>query len=294
MKKTIPIISLVCIIIVSVVLHVIYIYSIPHGCNNVEITVGCARVNDIGAIKWTDGYASDSIWDIEKTWELNKFAKLLRSLKLVETLELPTDVQLVKISFTHSTYKGNEELKCVYVAYDFYKKRLYANKNDKWYFMENNQELNSVIIERMDGLGGKNWRGQSTYSWEEFPKADFENATFRYDLYWKKSNYPTVEENDLRLSGFNNTDEVPIDSRADAIKRAAEELDYDNPVGVTFHDETCGYYMVELANDNGNGIVKINDGVIELIEPIYTVIMDDKGRTLEVYKGFTRTRPFWP
>ncbi len=294
-KKRGIILGCIIIAIVAVtILCFLYPYRIPLGCNNIAITVGCAKVNDAGEIQWSEGELNDTIWMIDDSWELNKFAKLLRSLKLSEASKLPTDIQIVGIFFTHSTLQSHKTLEKMYVAYDFYTEKLYANKNGVWYEMQENQELNRIIIERMDNRLWKRWRGQSTYSEEEFPDSDFENATFRYNLYWKMTDYPSVEENGLRLSGFNNTDEVVINSREDAIKRAAKELGYDNPVAVTLYDETCGYYMVELANDNGNGIMKENGSSIEYVERIFTIVMDDKGRTLEVYEGCTRTRPFWP
>lgn len=292
-KVFIILVSIIILTVVAVTLCVLYPYRIPFGCNNIGISVGCAKVDDDGGIKWTEGELNDTVWMSDDTWKLNKFAKLLRSLELYETSELPTDIQIVEIYFTHSTLQTREILEKMYVAYDFYTGLLYANKDGKWYLMKENQELNRIIVERMDDRLWKRWRGQSIYSEEEFPESDFENATFRYNLYWEMTDYPSVEEDGLMLSGFNNTDEVEINSREDAIKRAAEELGYDNPVAVTLYDETCGYYMAEIANDNGKGVVDINNGHPELIEPIFTVVMDDKGRTLEVYEGCTRTRPFW-
>ena len=291
-------IAVCCIITAAVIIAVLYffgLYHMPIGCNSIEFAVGCARVNEIGEMKWTEGDSSFILPSDDSSWKLHEVVKLLNSLKLNKASELPTDIQVVKITFMHRDFVKFKKLEYMYVAYDFYTKKVYANKNNSWYMMGENEELNRLISEQMDTVWfGLGWRGQSTYCPEEFPESDFENATFRYDLYWKKSDYPNATENGLRLSDFNNIDEAVINSREDAILRAAKELGYDNPVGVTFYDETCGYYMVELANDNGNGIVKITDGVIELIEPIFTVIMDDMGRTVEVYEGFTRTRPFWP
>ncbi len=293
MKKVFITLGCIIVIIAISALCFLYPYRIPLGCNNIGIEVGCAKVNDMGEIKWSEGELSDTVWMIDNSWELNKFAKLLRSLKLHETSDLPTDMQIVKISFTHSTLQSHETLEKMYVAYDFYTGKLYANKNGKWYLMEANEQLNDHILKRM---AGSYWRGQSTYTGgEEFPDSDFENATFRYDLYWTTiPKYEYGANPNVQGSGFKNTKESPINSREEAIALAAKELGYDNPVAVTLYDETCGYYMVELANDNGNGIMRKNGNTIELVEPIFTVVIDDEGRTLDVYEGCTRTRPFWP
>ena len=263
-------------------------YSIPHGCNNVIMRNGVSKINEDGTFQFTVAQYTSICNDAN---EMKRLSKILHSLDVTAANKFPSDVQLIEFRFENLSDYGFRALESIYLAYDFYEKKHYANIDNIWYYLEYDNTLDEYINEGL--LAMLAFRGQSTYSLEEFSTADFENATFRYNLYWEKQQIYGGDLN-VQLTDFNNTDEVPIDSRADAIKRAAEELDYDNPVGVTFHDETCGYYMVELANDNGNGIVKINDGVIELIEPIYTVIMDDKGRTLEVYKGFTRTRPFWP
>lgn len=295
MNRKISVQILICglaIISVGILIFHVYQYSIPIGCNNVSMTVGCARVDELGKIEWTDGCADDTLWDIDSRWQLNKFAKLLRSLKLSKINELPTDIQLVKFSYELADYNKHHELKYMYVAYDFYTAKLYANKNDTWYLMEENPDLNRVIVSRMDSFWFGEWRGQSTYCWEEYPEDDFENATFRYNLYWKKSDFPNIEEHGLRLSGFKNTDEKAITSRDEAIARAAKELGYDNPVAVTFYDETCRYYMVELANDAGDGLHRV-PGIADIAEPIYTVIMNSDGQTLEIYEDATRTHPFW-
>ena len=128
---------------------------------------------------------------------------------------------------------------------------------------------------------------------EELAKTDFENATFRYNLYWTL--FPKRGENpNIQWDGFKNTEVNPPSSREDAVALAAKELGYDNPVAVAMYDETCGYYMVEIGNDNGNGIIQCIDNTLTQVEPIYTVVIDNMGRTVEIYLGATRSIPFWP
>lgn len=281
------------ILLVSGTIYLFQLYSIPYGCNCIYLANGCAQIDTHGAINWTDGVQYAPIYYEDTIFTMGQVAATLRTLTLVKADELPSDVQLIEVSFSHVTNTTREKLWTTYIAYDFYTEKLYAQKDGAWYEMHEDEQLNNYIIKRLEGLY---WRGQSTYTGgEEYPKADFENATFRYNLYWTtipKYEYDTTPN--VQLNGFKNTEESPINSREEAVALAAKELGYGNPVAVTFYDETCGYYMVELANDNGKGIMRKNGSSIEFVEPIFTVVMDDKGRTLEVYEGCTRTLPFWP
>lgn len=294
-KKTVLIYAIIfmIIILVSGAIYLFQLYSIPYGCNDIKIYNGCAKIDADGTINWTDGIQHAPIYYEDTKFTMGQVAATLRTLKLVQTDKLPTDVQLIEISFSRTTHSTIEKLWTTYIAYDFYTEKLYTQKSGVWYEMQENEQLNDYIMKRIEG---SYWRGQSTYTGgEEFPEADFENATFRYNLYW--TTIPKHEHgtnSNVQVDGFKNTEESPINSREDAVALAAKELGYDNPVAVTFYDETCGYYMVEIANDNGNGIMKKNGSSIEFVEPIFTVVMDDKGRTLEVYEGCTRTLPFWP
>lgn len=266
---------------------------IPEHCNYIDLRNGCARINSDGAIVWSDGsqHTPISCDDYSQMYELSD---VLENLKLTKADILPTDVQLLEIRFEHRTWVEPQiMLDNIYLAFDFYTKKLYALKNDVWYYMENSPKLDELISESLDGQFAVSLRGESTFSSEEFVDSDFDNATFRYNVYWTAFSYKDAIGS-IQLSGFKNTDEVIISTRAEAIVRAAEELGYDNPVAVTFFDETCNYYKVEIANDNGSGIMKDDDGVMTFIEPIYTVIIDDMGRTVELYPGYTRSRPFWP
>ena len=267
-----------------------YLYALPQGCNNIVLYNGCTKIKDNGTFQWVAAQSTSA--RTYTTNDMRQLAAFFRSLKLEESAEYPTDVQLIEIRYERISDNSFETLENVFIAYDFYTKNQYVYKNGIWYQMEDNKKLNDYILAELKHL--LYYRGQSTFNGsEEFYDDDFENATFRYNMRWTKREADGGSPN-IQLSGFNNADKVSINSRADAIKRAAEELGYDNPVAVAFYDETCGYYMIEVANDNGNGIVKISNGVIELVEPIVTVVMDDNGRTLEIYEGFTSTRPFWP
>ena len=285
-------ISFIVIMLIYTWISIFRLYALPYGCNHLDITNGIAKIDKYGSIKWADGRQHATIFYDDTISKIREIAAVVRTLNLTKTNELPTDVQLIEISFTRFTDTSKDKLWTTYVAYDFYTQKLYANKDGVWYLMKDNERLNTYIIERLTGDFMFPWRGQSTYSREEFTESDFENATFRYNLYWTV--FPMYAKKiDIQLTNFNNTDEKPIPSREDAILRAAQELGYDNPVAIALYDETCNYYMVEIANNNGDGIMKNINGTMRLIEPIYTVIIDDKGKTVEIYLGVTRTRPFW-
>jgi len=273
------------------IIHLNSMYKIPDDCNYICLRNGCAKIEPDGTIIWTEG--SDHLPISDDYYEMGRLEDILSGLKLSKADVLPTDVQLIDITFEHRTWvEPQTVLDSIKFAFDFYTEKFYVHKDNVWYIMEKNDDLNAVIVSSLSSRGIP-IRGESTFCLEEFPDSDFENATFRYNVYWSAF-YDEHFLAGIKNSGFNNVDEVTITSREEAIVRAAKELGYDNPVAVTFYDETCNYYKVEIANDNGNGIMQDTGSMIEFVEPIYSVVIDDMGRTLEVYQGYTRTRPFWP
>ena len=127
------------------------------------------------------------------------------------------------------------------------------------------------------------------YAPEEFVDSNFEDPSFRYNLYWKQSGQWKLDGYNWKMTGFKNTSDRAISSKEEAISRAAEELGYESPVGVTFYDETCGYWMVELyENDASYTGLTGNELYSRLRRTVQTVILDDKGRTVEIYDSLTR------
>ena len=285
--------------LIVLAIYVAYLFSIPRGTNYVSADIYCAKVNSSGEIERTEGGRSLCSGMLEDSagvfkWNFRYLAYMLRTIDSKAVDKLPTDVQIVEFSFMNHYDFSFQEIWVKSIAYDFYTKQLYVLEDGDWYHMKENRALNKAIISNLEYTSRYSsimWRGQSTYSREEYIESDFENATFRYNLYW--TIFPKHGENpNIQWDGFKNTEVNPPNSREDAIALAAKELGYDNPVAVTMYDETCGYYMVEIGNDNGNGVMQVIDSSFEQMESIYTVVIDNMGRTVEIYEGFTRARPF--
>ena len=281
------------------VIYTVYLFSIPQGSKYISGVTYCAKINGDGEIEACSGRVSLFGGMLEDSpgvfkWDFRYLAYVLRSIDSKPVDKHPTDVQIVEFSFMNYDDFSFQKIWEKSVAYDFYTKQLYVFEKGNWYRMMENDALSKLILSDLEySLRYSNviWRGQSIYSREEFTESDFGNATFRYNLYWTV--FPKYGESfDIQWTGFKNTEVSPINSREDAVALAAKELGYDNPVAVTMYDETCGYYMVEIGNDNGNGVMQIVEHSFEQMEPIYTVVIDNMGRTLEIYKGFTRARPF--
>ena len=115
---------------------------------------------------------------------------------------------------------------------------------------------------------------------------------FRYYTRWGCPYKPSTEH-DYIDSGFKNINPTVIETKDQAVSRAAEELGYKNPVGVVFYDETCGYWMVELyENPTTNTWADLNEYTDFLYSNVYTVIINDQGITLETYQNITHYKPF--
>ncbi len=296
------IVALLLIALIICAIYMAHLFSIPKGTNYFSMDTYCATVNSNGEIQRTDGWLSLSGGSFEDAgngfeWWIRLWCFRLRTINTKPADKLPTDVQIFELSLKNHDGSSFEETWRKCVAYDFYTNQLYVWEDGNWYYAKENKALNKSIINLFESRikfgGARMWRGQSIFAFEEFPEADFENATFRYNLYWTL--FPKRGENpNIQWDGFKNTEINPPNSREDAVALAAKELGYDNPVAVTMYDETCGYYMVEIGNDNGNGAMQIIDNFYKPIEPIYTVVIDNMGRTVEVYENFTRGRPFLP
>ena len=132
------------------------------------------------------------------------------------------------------------------------------------------------------------WLGQSTYSAEEFTENDFFAPTFRYNLHWKSQSEPS----EYRNTNFKNISPIEAMSESMAVELAAHELGFESPRAIAFYDETCGWWMVELYDDLGQTWDDLQDCYDFMCENVYTVVIDDLGRTVEVYQSVTRGRAF--
>ena len=206
----------------------------------------------------------------------------------------PTDAQFVRFSFVDSEDYAMESFT---LAYDFYLEKVLIFNEGKWYSVKDDSRISSYIPKLLDkalNASDFDWRGQSTFAFEEWVEADFENATFRYNLYWVPEERPwSFEFTEWRGERFVNTEPAEVKTKDQALALAAKELGFTEPVGVTFYDETCGYWMVEMYDAvGGYKPVLENNECLKLPELCRTVIISDKGITLEVYKAVTRFRPF--
>ena len=192
---------------------------------------------------------------------------------------------------------SSTNIKTYTFAYDFYLKKVYALRDGVWFYVKEDHNFTSFITVCMENCFRYSfydkWRGQSLYGHEEFRfegnKFDFENPTFRYNLYWswKDKMKERADFWEYRDSGFNNTDAVSITTKEEAVSRAAKELGFENPVGYVFYDKTCGYWMVELYEDKGITPAWNSEYTHMLAEEGMTVIMDNNGITLEVFNSMT-------
>lgn len=236
---------------------------------------------------------------------LNGFGQIrlnasLRYVKGTKTDEMPTDVQLAEIKYRNKEGRTVEKL---LVARDFYTGKTYISREDgEWRLVKFPKRIDGALTEAMTSAAlliddvPRNWRGKAIYCTEEFQDYNKDEMTFRYRLFWLDE---SIYENFIGYKNrdFNNTEPTEITSHEDAIRRAAEELGIEDPIAVTFYDETCGYRLVEIY-ENTTYTPTDKSGYADYLTDLvhrgllWTVIMNEKGITLEVYNAITRYGPF--
>ncbi len=211
-----------------------------------------------------------------------------RGKKAEDTL---TDVELAEFRFVDKDFRS---IYTFYVAYDYALENVYIKRQDGWFRLKNSNYLDKIIISSLEHAFGvpETWRVQSLYGLENWAEADLNDLVFRYNAHWGSPNKPSAEH-EYRDSDFKNTQPTSIETKDQAIARAAEELGYKEPVGVVFYDETCGYWMVELYDAFCvNEWTDVSEYTDFLHHNVYTVIMDDEGVTLETYQSVSHYKPF--
>ena len=281
------------------IITLLWIYHLPRGCNNLSVSIGCAEVNGSGEIVWyTDPLAVRSSLDIEQNrLYMAHLAAVLRTIPCQKTEEKPSDIQVVEFDFLkvhrnqNGAYQGSDLLSSVLVGYDFYQEKVYIRKGEFWYQVNQSNTIDNMIEELLSNIfqyrPGR-WLGQSTYSAEEFVETNFTKPTFRYHLRWNVES----QLREYRSTNFKNNTFTEILNEQEAVKRAAEELGFEKPVAVTFYDETCGWWMVELYDDVGQTWDTLQDQYDFLSKNVYTVIINEHGMTKEIYQSMTRGRAF--
>lgn len=307
-------VTVICIVLAAAIgcgCYVLHLYSYPDGCEHVLIRDGCAKVNDDGTIIWTGTWQYLDIhhgYPDESMMEVRQLAATLRTLPLQKADSLPTDVQIMEFSFMPEEYEFHDKHLCTCIAYDFYTQKIYVNKGgSEWYLLKDEDILDGYIYKALRYPTADLWYGQSTQLTVGVYTYDYENATFRYNMHWKltpETLYKAMPEQmaeqakeailslrfdgSVQTEGFRNTDEKRISTREEALSRAAEELGYDDPIGTTFFDETCGYWMVELYDDSTFQELQKEFNVPQaLYESVHRVIMDDRGRTIAISNTYT-------
>jgi len=304
-KRSILLISIIFAILAIVLIFVLVLFSIPKSYDELEVNLGCVTIDN------TDIQFSPYIIKLKKerhsesagqnsTWYFKWVSFVLKTVKLTETEDIPTDAQISEIKFSSD---GVEQHAVTY-AYDFYQKQVYALKNGKWYEAKNTRLLDKLIVSLYDealNTNSSTWRGQSTFVPEEFvfynkhgyaPQyMDFENATFRYNLYWKPTSRPR-DAKDHTTQGFNITEASKITTREQAMQLAAKEMGYSNYIATALYDVTCNYWMVEIVNaDNFDGLLN-DENTFYLHDNTYTIIINDNGIIKEKYQAITVFTPF--
>lgn len=281
-----------------------YLIVVPFGTTGYDFHFGCVEITDDGfeippgRVSHSFSMYNNYVWNLYDRAYLARLAVKLESIQYEKTEDIPTDIELFQFDFEN--YKksyGYSTTKSYIFAYDFYLKKVYTIRANVWYVVKGDYIFNKFIeycmnIHYPDSFDER-WRGQSLYGHEEFRfdgnRFDFENPTFRYNLYWSWKDEMKARADfwDYRDNGFINTDAVSITTKEEAIVRAAKELGFENPVGFVFYDKTCGYWMVELYDDKGIEPAWNNEYTLMLAEEAMTVIMDNNGITLEVFNSVT-------
>lgn len=297
MKKTIifTVIVFVSVVVLSIGIYTAWLFYIPSDCKYISAKIGSAEVDQNNDIIW-NGSLDHRIIKDQYPQDCRQAYATLKSLSLKKTDAVLTDCQMVEFTLQ---YEGTTESKKWYIAYDFVLDDVFMLKDGEWYLIRNHKGLDKLITMFIDCEGeymAPMWRAQSTYSGDEFieytyTESDFENATFRYNLYWKSSYDRTLENCNLRDWGFKNTEAVSITSKEEAIERAVEEFGYGRYLATAFYDKTCGYWMVEICY---NPEQEMNLAEFEhfLFDNVRTVIMTDQGITLEIYDNATEFAAF--
>jgi len=265
-------------------------FSLPPECEDLVVYIGMAKIDDQGQPFWTGTRGSAFRWDEVYMQEV---ADVLSSVKCIKANKAPTDVQLIQFSYRD---KNREILWTAHVAYDFYEKKVYIGKKGTWYVSGKTDALDALIISELGTIlkCRFNWCGQSNFEYEEFQAVDLNNLTFRYNLHWPPKEDSIREKTNLQTTDFNNMDAMIIENEEQAIKRAALELGYQSPIGLAYFDETCGFWMVEIYEDDGNNWDNRRpEFAIFLYENVKTVIMDNMGRTVEIYDDITSVFTFF-
>jgi hypothetical protein len=274
-----------------------YVKDLINRCEKMEFVTGFITSSCEELVYTDDDYL---YCDVYKYYEYDNIDYLTGLYSVLSKINfkneglVPTDAQFVRFYFVDSEDYAMESFT---LAYDFHLEKVLILNEGKWYSVKDDSRISSYIPKLLDkALSASDfiWRGQSTFALEEWVEADFENATFRYNLYWVPDVRPwNCEFAEWRGERFVNTEPAEVKTKDQALALAAKELGFTEPVGVTFYDETCGYWMVEMYDAvGGYKSVHENNEYLKLPELCRTVIISDKGITLEVYKSVTRFRPF--
>lgn len=299
MKKIIIGLFAVLLLVIAASIYCVWLFSIPADCNVLHIETYCAKISDTGEIQPHEGEVTVYLADLDQHEYLKPVfrhtASILRQLQCTKTQTIPSDAQILQFRFVDDSPENHNKLWEEYIAFDFYTKKLFVFREGKWYSTKENKRLNAFIEENLNiSLQYTVWRGQSTYAPEEFVDSDFENASFRYNLYWKQSEYHDEESYNWRRNGFTNTAAANVLTKEDALSCAAEELGYANPAGTVLYDETCGFWMVELYEDDpAYREMSLDDFCASIHDIAKTVIIDNQGKTVEIYDCLTRYRAFF-
>ena len=285
------------IVLLMILLLIIAVVLFARVCqfygDEVIFQIGVGEVDESGAPKWSGEsflFTVEGKGNGSYRWYL---ASVFSSLELENTSDLPKDAEIVKIRIRRESKE-----KEICFAYDFYLKKVYAFIGNGWYVLSDTEEIDSILLSLLEKeytLSHRGWLGQSTYCLDmPAEDLDYENQTFRYHLRWSLSHKLAEDASyEYRDSGFLNKSPSRLQSKEDAIQQAAKEMGYDQWIGVAFFDETCGYWMVEICDTNGEIFSSVQDANAYLFNHVYTVIMDESGITLKTYKHVTNFTPLY-
>ena len=299
--------TLAIILILLTAVVILYVLIVPWDCDTMTFWLKCINFSDEGNPMDNIFGRLNGVYTLEDNYRFQKISGMaflwyvaawLKTIKYKPTNDIVTDAEVFRIDFQNDYIK----IKSYTFAYDFYQKKVYAFNNGTWHEVKNAEKLDKLISYIfsicINTSIDDTWRGQSTYISEEFfyeiEEFNFEKPTFRYNLRWSLSE--RIRDSHMyqfRDTDFKNTESRLIANADEAIKRASEEFGYDKYCGFAYYDETCGYWLVEIYEDKGLKKELTNEYLDIVHDSCKTVIMNEEGVTVEIYKSLTTYYQFF-
>ena len=126
----------------------------------VRISLGCAEIQSDGSPRW-EAYPIDN-W-VDPKYD-DTMLDLINDLKTFSTSDKPTDVELIEIRFKD---QDSQDESTFYLAYDYYLKNTYLNRDGIWYKTNIPKKLNRLLLQTFNdspnSFDSITWKVQSRY-----------------------------------------------------------------------------------------------------------------------------------